>query len=224
MSISLIVPTLNESSCLAETIRSLRQQRPLEIIVVDGGSTDRTREAAAEADQFLTAPRGRALQMNAGAAGARGDILLFLHADCTLEEGALAEVERCLRRPHLSAGCFTMRVEAPGWRYRWIDLVALARVRLAGLIYGDQGLFVRRHLFEQLGGFPSLRLMEDVYFSRMLHKRERLVVANSRIFVSARRWQKTGILRQTLRNWTLLTLAASGVSSDRLAAFYPAVR
>jgi rSAM/selenodomain-associated transferase 2 len=224
VSVSIIIPTLNEEGCLAGTLRELRRQKPREIIVADGGSTDATRAAAAEADRFVPAPRGRGLQMNAGAAGACGDILLFLHADCTLEDGALAEAERCLGRRDVVAGCFTMRVQARGPLYRWIDAFAGARVRLGGLIFGDQGLYLRREMFERLGGFPPLRLMEDVFLSRRLSRHGRLVVAARRIFVSPRRWQRAGIVRQALRNWALLGLAAGGVHPDRLAALYPPIR
>jgi rSAM/selenodomain-associated transferase 2 len=224
MSVSVIIPTLNEAGCLAETVRSLRAQGPHEVIVADGGSQDGTREAAAGADRFVAAPRGRARQMNAGAAHATGDVLLFLHADCGLEEGALAAAERCLARRGVVAGCFRMRVRADGLLYRWIDTFATARVRLAGMMYGDQGLFLRRADFERLGGFPPVAFLEDVWFSRHLRRCGRLVVAPRCIFVAPRRWQRAGILRQTLRNWTLLTLAASGVHPDRLARFYPVVR
>jgi rSAM/selenodomain-associated transferase 2 len=224
MPVSVIIPTLNEVGCLAQTLRHLREQRPHELIVADGESTDRTLTAAAEADLVIKSPRGRGVQMNAGAARASGDVLLFLHADCQLEEGALAQAEACLRRSGIVAGCFTMRVQAHGLLYRWIDIAAAARVRLAGIVYGDQGLFLRRALFEKLGGFPALRLMEDVYFSARLRRHGRLAMAPSRILVSPRRWQRTGIIRQTARNWLLLGLAATGVPPDRLAAFYPAVR
>jgi hypothetical protein len=162
--------------------------------------------------------------MNAGAARASGDILVFLHADCELQAGALAEVTRLLARPRVVGGCFTMTVRAGGMLYRSIDACASARVRLTGLIYGDQGLFLRRRDFERLGRFPPLRFMEDLFFSRTLSRHGRIVVARSRIFVSARRWQKTGLIRQTLRNWTLTTLAAAGVDPDRLADHYPQVR
>lgn len=224
MSISLIVPTLNESSCLAETLRNLRAEQPHEILVVDGGSSDATCEAAQAADRVLHGPRGRAAQMNHGAAHASGDILLFLHADCTLEAGALRSAEECLGQRGVAAGCFRMTVAADGLAYRLVDACATARVRLTGLIYGDQGLFVERRRFERLGGFPPLRLMEDVFFSKSLRHQGRMVVAPRRIFVSPRRWQKQGIVRQTLRNWTLTALAAAGVHPDRLAAFYPVVR
>jgi rSAM/selenodomain-associated transferase 2 len=202
----------------------LRAERPLEIIVADGGSTDATCALAAEADLLLHGPRGRAAQMNRGAAAARGDVLLFLHADCSLEAGALQAAERCLRRPGTAAGCFQMTVQLPGWIFRSIDTCATARVRLTGLIYGDQGLFVSRRLFEMVGGFPPLRFMEDVLISKALRRQGRMVVAPRHIFVSPRRWQKVGPLRQTLRNWTLTALAAGGIHPDSLARFYPVVR
>jgi rSAM/selenodomain-associated transferase 2 len=224
MSVSVILPTLNEEGCLAEALAALRRQRPHEIIVADGGSSDGTRRAAAAADLFLDAPRGRAAQMNAGAARAGGDVLVFLHADCVLENGALAEAERLLRRPGVAAGCFRMRVRAEAPLYRLIDACATARVRLTGLAYGDQGLFVRREVFDRVGRFPPLRLMEDVFICRRLRRLGRVMVAARRIFVSPRRWQRSGLVRQTLRNWALTALVAGGVHPDRLAAFYPVVR
>jgi rSAM/selenodomain-associated transferase 2 len=222
--VSVIIPTLNEESCLAQTLRRLRSERLHEIIVVDGGSSDGTCSQASEADLLLHSPAGRAAQMNCGAAHASGDVLLFLHADCALEPGALAEIEPCLAGRGVVAGCFRMRVQAQGLLYRTIDWSATARVRLTGLAYGDQGLFLRRALFMELGGFPDVRLMEDLFFSRKLRRLGRLAVASKRIQVSPRRWQRTGLVRQTLRNWLLTALAAVGVHPDRLAGFYPAVR
>ncbi len=224
MGVSVIIPTLNEESCLAGTLAALRAERPQQVIVVDGGSTDGTVRAAAGADLVLHRSPGRARQMNFGAAHATGATLLFLHADCSLEAGALAEAERRLARRGVAAGCFRMTVRIPGLLYRAIDACATARVRLTGLVYGDQGLFLRRDLFERLGGFPPLRFMEDLYLSRQLRRQGRIVVASRRIWVSPRRWQRAGLVRQTLRNWTLTALAAGGVHPDRLAAFYPAVR
>jgi rSAM/selenodomain-associated transferase 2 len=224
MTVSVVIPTLNEEGRLGETLRRLRDERPHEILVADGGSTDATGRLAAAADRLLHSPRGRAAQMNHAAAHATGDVLLFLHADCTLESGALLAAEACLRRPGVAAGCFRMTVAAPGWAYRLIDAAATARVGLTGLAYGDQGLFVRRELFERVGGFPPLRLMEDVFLSRALRRHGRIVAAPRRIFVSPRRWERQGVVRQTLRNWALTALAAGGVHPDRLAAYYPAVR
>jgi hypothetical protein len=162
--------------------------------------------------------------MNLGAAHATGAVLLFLHADCSLEVGALELAERCLHRKGIAGGCFTMAVRAPGLLYRTVDFCATARVRLTGLVYGDQGLFLYRRLFERLGGFPRLRLMEDLIFSRELRRQGRIAVVPRRVFVSPRRWQGAGLVRQTLRNWVLTALVAGGVHPDRLAAFYPVVR
>ncbi len=250
MSVSVVIPTLNEEACLRDTLLAVRRMQPLEIIVADGGSTDQTRSAAATADRWLDATRGRAQQMNAGARAARGDILLFLHADCTLENGSLVTVEECLKRRNVAAGCFRQTSCVGEWEservrahsrsvsptlslshsptsrllYRCIDASASARVRLTGLAYGDQGLFVRRETFERIGGFPEVALMEDVFICRRLRQLGRIVVAAKRIFVSPRRWQRQGIVRQTLRNWALTALAAAGVSPNSLARFYPVVR
>ena len=117
-----------------------------------------------------------------------------------------------------------MTVRARGLPYRVIDACATARVRLTGLAYGDLGLFLRRATFEKLGGFPPLRFMEDLFFSRRLCQHGRIAVSRRRIFVSPRRWQQAGLVRQTLRNWTLTALAAAGVPPDWLGAHYPDVR
>jgi rSAM/selenodomain-associated transferase 2 len=224
MAVSVIIPTLNEGTCIAQTVEAVRRQGPLEIIVVDGGSDDSTIAAAAGADRLLTAPAGRASQMNAGAARARGDCLLFLHADCTLAPRALAAAERALSRPSIVAGCFSMRVGAPGTLFRAIDGCATARVRWTGIVYGDQGLFVLRAAFQRAGGFPCVRFLEDVLLSRDLLRQGRIVVLPQRVFVSPRRWQRNGLIRQTLRNWSLIAQALWGTPLDRLAQHYPPVR
>ena len=162
--------------------------------------------------------------MNFGSTHATGDVLVFLHADCWLEPGALQDAERCLCGSGVIAGCFQMKVQANALVYRVIDAAATARVRLIGVAYGDQGLFLRKDTFDRLGGFPRLRFMEDLFFGKELRKHGRIVVARKRIFVSPRRWQQTGIVKQTLRNWILTALAAAGVPPDRLTRWYPAVR
>ncbi len=270
MSISVIIPTLNEESCIADTLASIRRLNPHETIVVDGGSQDATCEIVSQSlnsksevrnsetenrkapksdlsirarstqpdldaiipmlgsgntnFRLLHSPPGRARQMNLGAAHATGDVLLFLHADCQLENGALEAAELCLCSSKNVAGCFTMHVQACGCLYRLIDACAATRVRFTGLIYGDQGLFLRRDVFQRLRGFPNLRFMEDVCFSRMLAHHGHVAMVAPRIIVSARRWQKAGLIRQTLRNWTLTSLAACGANPDRLSIFYPQIR
>ena len=154
LKISVIIPTLNEETCLGETLAHLRGLNPHEIIVADGGSTDSTLTLAQDADHVVNGPRGRAAQMNGGAAHATGDALLFLHADCLLESGALRSIEKILPRRSRVAGCFRMKVQATGFLYRMIDLCATARVGLTGIIYGDQGLFLTRKVWDDVGGFP----------------------------------------------------------------------
>lgn len=224
MRLSIIIPTWNEAEGIARSIRSLREQTPAEIIVVDGGSTDATILQAQGADQVLTSAPGRALQMNAGAGAAGGDLLLFLHADCRLEAGALDALIQKMRRSDIRAGCFSMCVDADGWGFRSIDACATARVRCTGVVYGDQGLFLRRSDFQRLGGFPPIRFMEDLFFSRHLRNHGRIVVLPKKIYVSPRRWRQVGLVRQTLLNWTLTCLALTGVSPDRLADYYARVR
>jgi rSAM/selenodomain-associated transferase 2 len=224
MSVSIIIPTWNEAGIIAQTIRNLRAQKPHEIIVVDGGSSDATVSQAKDADRVIVARSGRAFQMNAGAVLASGDYLLFVHADCRLATGSLYAIKRTLARRSVLAGCFSMRVEAEGWSYRSIDACATARVRWTSIAYGDQGLFLRREDFVRLGGFPRIRFMEDVFFSQRLARRGRVVVLPQKIYVSPRRWQKVGLLKQTLRNWTLTALALAGIAPDRLEEYYPRIR
>lgn len=224
MSISVIIPTLNEAGCIAAAIASVRNSGPAEIVVVDGGSSDETRERAGGADRLVSSPAGRARQMNTGARQASGDVLLFLHADCRLGPGALASAERILSRPGVVAGCFRQRIDAGHWVYRLIDAAATLRARILGVAYGDQGLFLRRQTFERIGGFPEVPLMEDMWICRKLRYFGRLALAEQHIIVSPRRWQRQGVVRQTLRNWVLTGLSAAGVSPQTLARHYPAVR
>ena len=224
MPISVIIPTLNEEQSISATIEQTRSLGLCEIIVVDGGSDDATLQQAEKADRYMTVRRGRSHQMNAGAKVASHDVLLFLHADCRLDQGCLEDVAHCLSRQDVAGGCFQQRIAADGLRYRMIEFGNAWRVRWLKWAYGDQGIFVRRKVFEELGGFPDLALMEDLYFMKKLKRAGRFVLLESRIHVSARRWEQRGILRQTLRNWTLIALAHCGVSPNRLARLYPHIR
>ena len=220
LSISVIIPTLNEASRIADLIAATRHVGECEIIVVDGGSTDGTLERATLADIVLASEPGRAKQQNEGAATSRGDVLLFLHADCQLSVGAFEAIRAALQDERTVGGCFQQRIEAEGGAYRWLERGNAGRVRWLGLAYGDQGIFIRKTIFEQLGRFPDVKLMEDVLLMKRLRRAGRIALLDERLSVSARRWQRHGIVRQTLRNWLLLILATCGVSPNRLARFY----
>lgn len=225
MKISVIIPTLNEESCLARTIDRLWQESPAEVIVSDGGSEDGTVRIALQHATVLRVCRGRAVQQNAGAFRACGDAVLFLHADCWLESGWQEAIRRALSRPGCIAGCFRMCIDAEGWLYRAIERGGDLRARWFGLPYGDQGIFMLRETFHRLGGFPPVAFMEDLLFMRRARRFGRIAWVPLPIHISPRRWQRTRILRQTLRNWTLTALAVWGnVHPDRLRDYYPDVR
>lgn len=224
MDISVIIPTLNEAEHVADTVARTRELGDCEIVVVDGGSSDGTLGCAKQADVRLTAARGRASQQNAGAAASRGDVLLFLHADCWLEAGSFEAVRTALADERSVGGCFRQRIDAAGLRYRLLEWGNALRVRTCQWAYGDQGIFVRRGEFERLGGFPDVPIMEELLLMKRLKRSGRVALLHPRIHVSARRWQKKGVIRQTLRNWTMAGLTHCGLSPDRLARYYEDVR
>lgn len=224
MDISVVIPTLNETGRIAKVIGHTRQLGACEIIVVDGGSSDGTLDRADAADQCLTGVRGRATQQNTGAACARGDVLLFLHADCWIERGGFESIRRVLAEPRCVGGCFRQTIDATGLRFRLLEIGNTLRVRVCRLAYGDQGIFVRRDVFDRIGGFPEIRLMEDLFLMKRLRREGRVVLLEPRIHISARRWERCGVTRQTLLNWSLITLAQCGVSPNRLSQFYHHVR
>ncbi len=163
--------------------------------------------------------------MNAGAAAASSEVLLFLHADCWLEPAGLDEIRSALEaHPDVVGGGFRQILDHAGWAYRWLEWGNAARVRWPGWIYGDQGLFVRRSVFQQLGGFPQLPLMEDLYFSKSLRQAGRLSLLGQHLHVSTRRWEQTGPIRQTLRNWRFILSAHLGTPLEQLAKQYRDIR
>lgn len=217
---SVIVPTLNEAENIARAIASAGAAGAEQIIVADGGSTDDTLTIAKRAGALtVSSPPGRAKQQNAGAKQATGDWLLFLHADTWLDSQVARQIPPLLENPQAQVAAFRQCIDAPGLLYRWLERGNAWRAR-RGTAYGDQGILLRRSLFHSLGGFPDIPLMEDVRLMRRLKPYRPLQLLPGPLHVSARRWQKNGVLRQTLRNWTLLTAERCGVSPHHLVHWY----
>jgi rSAM/selenodomain-associated transferase 2 len=216
--LSVIVPALNEAPGIGAALQALAplRARGHEVIVVDGGSEDRTREIAASlCDRLVLAQRGRAVQMNAGAQAARGDVLVFLHADTRLPEDAEKEIAGCLEG-HLW-GRFDVAIEG---RHRLLPVIARAmnlRSRLTGIATGDQAIFVRREAF---AGFPDIALMEDVAFSTAMKRRGPPACLRSRVLTSGRRWESRGVLRTVALMWRLRLLYFLGARPEALARRY----
>ena len=222
MNISIIIPTLNEADRIGQAVQRAWATGPHEVLVVDGGSLDDT-VAIAERHgaRVLGGVRGRASQQNLGARQATGDVLLFLHADNLLDPDGVRQIAAALENGPVLGGAFQQKISASGLLYRLLERGNALRVRWLGLPYGDQGIFLRREVFDRLGGFPEVGLMEDLLLMRKLRRRARPVLLPGPLQVSPRRWQRYGVVRQTLRNWSLLLAERLGVSPDSLARFYP---
>jgi rSAM/selenodomain-associated transferase 2 len=222
MNLSIVMPVLNEAAALPERLAALQvlRARGAELIVVDGGSRDGTPVLAAPlADRVLQAPRGRASQLNAGADEARGDVLLFLHADTRLPDGADGLVADAIARG-ARWGRFDVRIEG---RHPLLGVVAAlmnARSRLSGIATGDQVMFVQRRLFQSLGGFAPLPLMEDIELSARLRRVAAPACLRERVVTSGRRWDTHGFWRTVLLMWRLRAAFALGTNAHALAARY----
>lgn len=226
MKISVIIPSYNEQLNIKAAIQSVRNAGADQIIVVDGGSTDDTLAIAASLGvTIITSQPGRAIQQNTAAAQSSGDTLLFLHADCRLHQESIQQVRHTLQQNiDCVGGCFQQAIMDSRFRYRIMEAGNRWRVKLVKWIYGDQALFVRRDVFEKLNGFPEVNFLEDLYFTKALKRQGKLVVLKAPLDVSARRWQKTGMLKQTARNWAIIAAAHMGASPTWLAKFYPSAR
>ena len=221
MRISIVIPVLNEEKSIAETVAALMPLNPHELIIVDGGSSDRTHEICSRLDvTVLSSPRGRGLQMNHGARQATGDVLLFLHADTRLPGSSIDDIRGALRNPQCVGGRFDVQLDGVHWMLGVIGAMISMRSRMSRVATGDQGIFVRRGIFAELGGYPDIPLMEDVAFSRALKRRGAVACLRSRVITSARRWEKQGIWRTILRMWLLKLLYLVGVSPVRLKRYY----
>ena len=226
MKLSVIVPMLNEAASIAGTLVAIRAGAPeAEIVVVDGGSIDASiEEARPHCDVVLSASRGRARQMNAGAARASGDTLVFVHADTIVPTTFARDIEAALANPEVVGGRFDVRLDDPHPMCVLIGAMISLRSRISRTGTGDQAIFVRRRIFGALGGFPDMPICEDLDFARRLKRAGRVACLRSKVTTSARRWRKGGIVRTILRMWTIRLLYLAGVSPIRLARMYSDVR
>jgi len=235
MTISVIIPTLNEERTILATLAHTAALGFDELVVVDGGSLDRTtllvesygrvvQVPAQSPVQLITAPCGRARQMNEGAKAGGGEILLFLHADTQLPDDAKTMIEVTLADRRMVGGRFDVRFDRPSMWGTIISTMMNWRSRLSGIATGDQALFVRRHNFEQIGGFADIPLMEDIDFSRRLKREGATAALTATVTTSFRRWEQHGPLRTILLMWGLRFLYWIGFSPHTLNRWYGLVR
>lgn len=221
--LSIIIPVLNEARSLQAHLPLLQSARAAghELILVDGGSTDDGPALAAPlVDKLVRSPAGRAAQMNAGAAQASGDVLLFLHVDTRLPEGAIALLQQAFVQPAVQWGRFDVQLSGTHPAFRLIETMINLRSRVSGVATGDQALFLRTGLFHAIGGFPAIPLMEDVAITKTLRRLSRPLCLRERVTTSSRRWEQHGIVRTVLLMWWLRLLYVCGVSPARLRDMY----
>jgi rSAM/selenodomain-associated transferase 2 len=224
--LSVIVPALNEELALGPILDAISGGAPgAEVIVVDGGSSDRSVEIARmRGARALTAPRGRARQMNAGAAAAHGDALVFVHADTLVPATFACDITSALSNPRVVGGRFDVALDDSSVRSRCLGRLISLRSRIMRSATGDQAIFVRRQIFISMGGFKEIDLCEDVEFARRLKYRGNLACLRSRVVTSARRWRQNGMLRTVLKMWLIKSLFLAGVSPARLQRYYADIR
>jgi rSAM/selenodomain-associated transferase 2 len=236
--ISIVIPTLNESVYLADTLQSIFDaiSNPIQVVVVDGGSIDNTVEIATTFGvQVLLCGNGRSYQMNAGAAVATGDILMFLHGDTLVPIGFDRWVEDCVNLPKSPlpkerkqeqsiAGAFNLKINSDRSGLRWVEWGVKIRSKFFNLPYGDQALFLKSSTFHELGGFPELPIMEDFVFVRSLLKHGKITIVPAAVTTSARRWEQQGIFKTTIINQIMILGYYLGISPHRLKQWYRSTR
>jgi len=223
ITISIILPVLNEASLIVHTLSALQPLRTSghEVIVVDGGSKDATVLLSQPfSDRVISSPRGRSLQMNAGAHAAEGDVLLFLHADTFLPKEAPRLIIEGLKQQKKYWGRFDVQLSGKHFFLRIVEHLMNWRSQYTGIATGDQAIFVWRQLFETVGGFPFIDLMEDIALSKILKHYSRPLCLHQRVITSSRRWEKNGVLHTILRMWQLRLAYALGADPRRLVQLY----
>ena len=223
LSISVVLPVLNEVRSITGVIGRLREQEPgVEIIVVDGDPEGSTLSAIGDRDvRTAVSLRGRALQMNRGAALAAGDVVLFLHADTLLPAGAFGRVRDGLADEGMVGGAFSLGIASPRWYFRITERYVACRTRITRVPFGDQAIFLRREYFTRIGGYAAIPIMEDVeLMTRVRRRGDRICIVPDRVMTSPRRWEREGVFFATARNWMLQFLYCCGVPPKKLARFY----
>jgi rSAM/selenodomain-associated transferase 2 len=224
--ISIIIPIYNEEAVLSKSIAQLQNlSRQAALLFVDGGSTDRSVEIVSGVGSLLRSGRqGRSLQMNKGGFSAKGDILIFMHADTMILPDTLSKIEEAVNSRGFVGGCLTQRIDKDAFIYRLIETQGNNRAHRTNVFYGDQGIFVKKDVFERIGGFPEAPIMEDVLFTQQLRKMGKTVVLPDRITVSARRWEKRGIIKTTLLFNLIILLFRLKVPLHQIKQFYEDIR
>ena len=221
LSISIIIPVYNEEKNIGPCLDSLSCHSDLEIVVIDGGSSDQTvQEATARGVTLLISRPGRGKQQHAGAKASRGNVLLFLHCDTRLPHNFAAHIQILLQQEGVVAGAFRLAIDAKGWGYRIIEHGANLRSTIFSLPYGDQALFMERDSYFAANGFPDQPLLEEVVLLSRLKKLGRIKIVPTAASTSARRWQKHGVVKTTVINQLMLAGWVSGIPPTRLARWY----
>ena len=222
---SIIVPVFHEGeriNDLIEYVNGLDSDGNAEIVIVDGApEKDTLRKIRSSSVIKISSEQGRAKQMNAGASIARGEILIFLHADIELPVYALRKIGSFIERTEYVAGAFDLGIKSDKFIFKVVSRISSLRSRLNRIPFGDQAIFIRREYFNKIGGYKEIPLMEDVELLRRIKKYgDRITILNDRVMTSPRRWEKEGVIYCTLRNWTLRALYLLGVSPEKLTNFY----
>ena len=222
---SVIIPVLNEASVINHAVEHVHHIGALfdfEIIVVDGDAEGKTTIAIKNTEvQTITSLKGRGSQMNAGAAIAQGNILIFLHADTKLPGDAFTDISAALYQNNYDAGAFNLGIESDRFLYRIIEKMVSIRSGITKIPYGDQAIFVKKEVFTELGGFQEIPLMEDVEFMRRMKKSGySICILPKQVKTSPRRWEEEGVFSCTIRNWLLISLYLAGVRPEKLVRLY----
>lgn len=222
--ISIIIPAHNEQKTIGRLLDKLTGYNGVELIVVDGASTDNTKQVLDNYQiKVISSKKLRSYQCNEGAKEARGDILVFLHADCFLDEEALKEIKYSIEEGFIG-GALRQGINSDKLVYRFIELSGNIRAKLSKIFYGDQAIFVKKDTFFKIGGFDEIELFDDVAFSRKLKRAGKTCLLNNKVYTSCRRWENQGIIKTTILNWVLTIGFLLRVSPKVLKNIYYDVR